>query len=126
MFGGVAGSGGVGTSADPAAGGTGLNMFADPQAAYRAFRYIQLAQDDRAGRGTLRGLSRWNLDMSIGKKIDITGNVRGVVTAEILNLFNTVQFNNGSLNFATPATFGVITGQGNTPRQIQLGFRVEF
>jgi hypothetical protein len=123
---GVAGSGGVGTSGDPALGGTGLNMFADPQAAYRAFRYIQLAQDDRAGRGTLRGLSRFNLDMSIGKKIEIAGNVRGVFTAEILNVFNTVQFNNGALNFATPATFGVITGQGNTPRQIQLGFRVEF
>ena len=76
--------------------------------------------------GTLRGLSRFNLDMSIGKKIDIAGTVRGVFTAEILNVFNTVQFNNGALNFATPATFGVITGQGNTPRQIQLGFRVEF
>ena len=101
-------------------------MFADPQAAYQAFRYLQLAQDTRAGRGTLRGLSRFNLDMSVGKKIDIAGNVRGVFTAEILNVFNTVQFNNGALNFATPATFGVITGQGNTPRQIQLGFRVEF
>ena len=30
VFGGVAGSGGVGTSGDPAAGGTGLNMFARP------------------------------------------------------------------------------------------------
>ena len=65
--------------------------------------------------------------MSVGKRSHIAGNMRGVVTAEVLNLFNTVQFNNGSAQFRnTPRPFGVITGQGNTPRQIQLGFRVEF
>jgi hypothetical protein len=125
-FYGVAGSGGVGTSGDPSAGGTGVNVFQNPEEVFRAFRHIRLSQDTRAGRGTLRGLARWNVDVSIGKKIDITRGTRGVFTAEILNLFNTVQFNNGSLNLTSPATFGVITSQGNTPRQVQLGLRLEF
>jgi carboxypeptidase family protein len=126
VFHGVAGSNGIGTSGDPAAGGTGVNLFSSPEAAYRNYRYIRLAEDTRAGRGTLRGLPRWNTDLSVGKKISISSGVRGVFTAEVLNLFNNVQFNNGALNFTTPATFGVITQQGNTPRQVQLGFRVEF
>ena len=47
-------------------------------------------------------------------------------TAEIVNVFNSLQYSNPTLNLATPANFGVITSQGNTPRQIQLGFRLEF
>jgi len=37
-----------------------------------------------------------------------------------------VEFGNPTLSLIAPATFGVVAAQGNTPRAIQLGFRVEF
>ena len=122
----TSGSGGVGVTADPSAGGTGLNMFRDPEAVRNSFRPVLISEDRRAGRGTLRGLPRWNLDLSIGKKTRLARDVDFVFAAEILNVFNTVQFNNGALNFFAPANFGVIVSQGNTPRAVQLGFRLEF
>ncbi|HSC28771.1 MAG TPA: carboxypeptidase-like regulatory domain-containing protein [Vicinamibacterales bacterium] len=125
-FEGVTGSGGVGTSGNPATGGTGINMFQDPEAVYDRFRRVQVSQDPRAGRDTLRGLPRWNLDLAIGKRTRLAGSVNAVFTAEIVNVFNSLQYGNGSLNFNSPANFGVITSQANTPRQIQFGVRVEF
>ena len=85
-----------------------------------------ISEDDRAGRATIRGLPRWNLDLSIGKRTQLADRVYGVFTAEIVNVFNSLQYSNPSLNLASPANFGVITSQANTPRQVQLGFRVEF
>lgn len=121
-----AGSGGVGTTGNPETGGTGLNLFDNPEAVFDSYRRVLISQDDRAGRATIRGLPRLNLDLSIGKRTRFTGTIEGVFTAEIVNVFNSLQFNNPGLNLASPASFGVITSQGNTPRQIQLGLRVEF
>lgn len=123
---GVTGSGGVGTTGNPATGGTGINLFEDPEAVYDSYRRVLISQDPRAGRATVRGLPRWNLDLSIGKRTQIARQVHGVFTAEIINVFNSLQYGNPSLNLASPASFGVITSQANTPRQIQLGFRIEF
>jgi hypothetical protein len=123
---GVAGSGGVGTVGDPSNNGTGLNLFADPESLLDKFRSISLSQDARAGRGTIRGLPRWNVDLSIGKTTPVRENVRVVFTADFINLFNNVQYNNPSLNLTSPATFGVLRSQGNTPRAIQLALRLEF
>ncbi|HXH05640.1 MAG TPA: hypothetical protein VNI83_03520, partial [Vicinamibacterales bacterium] len=120
------GSGGIGVTGNPAGGGTGLNLFENPEAVFNSFRRVLISQDTRAGRGTVRGLPRWNLDLSVGKRTTLGGRVQAVFTAEIMNVFNSLQFNNPALNLSTPANFGVITSQGNTPRQIQLGFRVEF
>jgi len=126
----VAGSGGIGTNADPnrcvPACGTGLNLFADPEAVLKSFRKILVSEDMRSGRGVLRGLPRWNLDFSLGKKTKVTESVQIVLTFDFLNLTNRVEFTNPSLDMRSPAAFGVFTSQGNTPRAIQLGFRVEF
>ncbi|MBA2303660.1 MAG: carboxypeptidase regulatory-like domain-containing protein [Acidobacteria bacterium] len=121
-----AGSGGIGTTGNPATGGTGLNLFDDPEAVFNSFRRVRISQDDRAGRATLHGLPRWNLDLSIGKRTRLANRVHGVFTAEIVNVFNSLQYSNPALNLASPASFGVITSQANAPRQVQLGFRVEF
>ncbi|HJT88527.1 MAG TPA: carboxypeptidase-like regulatory domain-containing protein, partial [Bryobacteraceae bacterium] len=53
----VAGSNGIGTSGNPARGGSGLNLFADPAAVFSDFRPILLSADGRNGRDVLRGLS---------------------------------------------------------------------
>lgn len=121
----VTGSSGIGTSGNPATRGTGLNLFADPAAVYNSFRKINLDTDRRSGRGVLRGFSRWNFDFSIGKDTKINERMTFTVTADFLNLFNHVNFNNPSLNLFSPATFGVITSAFGQ-RRIQVGGRFEF
>jgi len=122
----VTGSGGIGTSGNPANNGTGINMFADPQAAYNGFRRVLISQDATSSRGSLYGLPRWNLDFSVGKRTKIAHTVNAVFTAEAINVFNHLQFANGNLNLTQPTNFGVITAQSGSARVIQLGIRVEF
>ncbi|HEY3039494.1 MAG TPA: carboxypeptidase-like regulatory domain-containing protein, partial [Pyrinomonadaceae bacterium] len=123
----ITGSGGVGTNANPANKGTGLNLFADPEAAFNAFRRIRLADDRREGRGVLRGLSRWSFDWSVGKETKITERVKFSLSFDFFNVFNHVIFNDpGSLSLQNKAAFGVITSQNNTPRRIQVGARIDF
>ena len=123
---GVAGSGGVGIDGNPATGGSGLNIFADPQAALADFRPIQVSKDTRSGRGVLRGLPYWNFDLSLAKRTLVTERVAFFFSADFLNAFNNVVFNDPTLNMQDPASFGVISSQANNPRAIQFGFRLEF
>jgi len=122
----VAGSGGIGTAGDPAKKGSGLNLFANPEEVFKSFRKIWLSEDTRHGRGVLRGLPRWQLDFSLGKKTKVTETVGINFTVDFINLTNRLEFSNPALTLTTPASFGVLSTQGNTPRAIQLGFRVEF
>ena len=59
----------VGSSGNPANGGTGLNQFANPAAVYNAFRVPILGIDNgtaaSGGQGVLRGLPTWNLDLQL-------------------------------------------------------------
>ena len=124
---GVAGSGGVGTAGNPAAGGTGLNMFEDPQAAYNAFRRIELSRDTRQGRAfAFRGPGFWNLDLRIAKETRITNRVRWELSVDFFNVFNHVNLSAPSLTLNNPAAFGVFTGQTGDPRRIQIGSRISF
>lgn len=124
---GVLGSAGIGTNGSPANKGSGLNLFADPAAAFNSFRRVRLAGDRREGRGAIRGLNRWTFDWSIGKETSITERVRLSLTFDFLNLFNHVVFDDpSSLSLQNKAAFGVITSQNNTPRRVQVGARVDF
>jgi hypothetical protein len=131
---GVAGSGGVGTAGNPSAGGTGLNLFANPQAVYDSLRAFLISQDTRSERGAFRGLGYWNLDTSIAKKTKITERVSARFSADFFNMLNHPNFNTPTLSLSDPADFGVITSavspQGADtnvgPRRIQFGLRIEF
>ncbi|GBC81660.1 hypothetical protein HRbin10_00772 [bacterium HR10] len=123
---GVKGSGGVGVTGDPARGGSGLNLFANPEEVFRSFRHVLISQDGRHGRGVLRGLPRWNVDLSIGKKTAVTESARIVFSFDLINAFNHVEFNDPGLSLLNPAAFGVLTSQFAGPRAIQFGFRFEF
>jgi carboxypeptidase family protein len=111
----------------------GVNFFDDPVLAYNSFRYVLLSSDGRSGRAhPLRGLPRWNLDMSFGKKTTIMENKILSFSADFFNIFNNVNYANPSLDLSKPETFGVITDQF-TPlnrlagsRWVQLGLRLEF
>jgi hypothetical protein len=123
---GVNGSNGVGVNSDPSRRGSGLNLFANPEAVYNNFRPVLLSQDGRTGRGVLRGLPRWNLDWTVGKQTNITEKVKFTLSFDFANVFNHVIFANPSLNLQNPAGFGVIKDQFNGPRRIQVGGRIDF
>ena len=123
---GVPGSGGAGTDGDPATGGSGLNIFANPEVAIADFRPIQVSKDARSERGVLRGLPYWNFDLSLAKRTPLTDRVAALFSADFLNAFNHVVFNDPTLSMQDPASFGVITSQANNPRAIQFGLRLEF
>lgn len=123
---GVTGANNIGTNANPATGGTGFNAFADPVSVYNAFRRVNLATDVRHGRGVIRGLSRWGLDVSLGKKILITERIKVGISADFTNVLNHKELGDPSFSFTNPRAFGVLTTQVNLPRRIQVGARIEF
>jgi hypothetical protein len=52
--------------------------------------------------------------------------VGATLSIQFTNILNHMQPSNGSLNWSSPATFGRITGQANTPRQMEFGLRIHF
>jgi hypothetical protein len=127
---GVAGSGGVGTAGNPASGGSGLNLFANPEAAFNSFRRVEISKDGRSGRGVLRGFSRWQLDVSLGKTARIREQMKLAVSFDFFNIFNHVNFSDPVLNLNNTSGFGVVTNQlvnsFYRPRIVQISGRFEF
>jgi len=119
----------VGTS------GKGLNIFADPDAAWAKVRDPILGLDARnSGYGIFRGFPYWNLDMSLVKSFKIAERFSLTFHTVFTNVLNHVQFNDpngyfsntGNLDASNPASFGTIGAQLNTPRQMEFGLRVDF
>jgi hypothetical protein len=120
----VSGSGGIGTN-NP----TGLNYFANPAAAEANFRKCILGYDTSCGgSGTMRGLPTWNLDASALKDIGVwkDGRVGATLSFSFTNVLNHFQAGSPSLSLSSPTTFGRITSQANTPRNLEFGLRVHF
>jgi hypothetical protein len=132
------GSGGFGSAGDgPNCGsglsGTGVNLFANPDAIAGDFRAVNISSDGRDGTGNpLRGLGFWNLDARLGKTTSFHERYKVEFSADFFNIFNHVNFFQPTLNLQNPATFGVISQelvpadrtQGS--RWIQLGLRLSF
>jgi hypothetical protein len=118
---------GVGTNGNATAGGSGINMFANPSAIYSEFRPLILGLDTSAGgAGVVRGLPTWNVDATASKDFRIRERLGVSVIIQANNVLNHFQPGNPSLNINSPQTWGVISSQGNTPRQMQFGLRVHF
>jgi hypothetical protein len=122
----VAGSGGVGTTGNPATGGSGLNLFADPATVFSAFRPIRLSEDTRSSGYSLRGQNRWNIDMSLSRRFKVTEGASFAIIAQFFNIFNHTLFTDPGLSLQAPTTFGVISTQSNSPRRIELGIHIDF
>jgi len=137
---GVNGSNGIGTTGNPANSGSGLNIFANPAAAFNSFRAVNLSTDGRDGASNpMRGLGMWNLDTALGKSTTIHEKYKIDFSAQFLNVFNHVNFqtpglpaSSTGLSLQSPANFGVITNQfvpANREagsRWIELGLRFTF
>ncbi|MBV8831879.1 MAG: hypothetical protein JO108_21935, partial [Acidobacteriaceae bacterium] len=130
----VAGSGGIGTTGNPATGGSGLNIFSNPQAVYSDFTFAQISTNLDGTGHPLRGLPYWNVDTSFGKKWPITERVSFNTSFDFYNLFNHPNFTTPTLNLtgSTIASFGVITStlvpanRQASSRWIMFGARLEF
>lgn len=117
----------VATSGNPAKGGTGLNLFSNPTGVYQSYAPILLSQVTNGNfSGNLRGMSRWNLDMDIARKLQFTERVSSTISLQMFNVFNHVQFADPTLSLQSPQTFGVLGTQLNQPRVLELGLHIDF
>jgi hypothetical protein len=118
----VAGSNGVGTT-NPA----GVNMFADPAAVLAQFRKCILGYDGNCESYPLRSVPRWNLDLGVHKTIAVWKEGMGAdFSFQFTNVLNHVVMSNPTLTITTPSTFGRMTSQTNTPRNMEFGLRLHF
>lgn len=127
---GVSGSGGVGTN-NP----SGVNLYANPAAVLAGFRKCILGIDTSCGGvGNLRGMPTFNLDAQALKDIGVwkDGKVGATLSFQITNVLNHMQPGAGAGNvpnsvvLTNPTLFGRITGQSNTPRNMEFGLRIHF
>lgn len=128
----ITGTNGIAVNGDPARRGTGLNLFQNPEEAFRSFRPFLLSQDQRTSRGLIRGLPWATLDASLSKRTNLGEKISLRFSADFLNVLNHPLFDDPALNVLAPASFGVLTSQPISSnnfynaRQIQLGLRIEF
>jgi len=140
----VTSTGPAGINGNAAKGGSGMNLFANPNATYALFRRPILGYDTTGGgAGVIRGLPSWSLDTTISKEIRATERVGATLIIQITNVLNHFQPANPTMNIDSPQTWGVITDQstigalsgiGGTPggvpainpRQMEFGLRVHF
>ena len=124
---GVAGSGGIGTNTAGSQRGAEVNLFSNPQAVFDSTRPAILGLDTRAGgEGPVRGLPYWNLNLSVTKHIKLTERFGVELQANFTNVLNHNVFFDPVLDYQAASSWGVLSSQANTPRQIQLGARVNF
>jgi len=118
---------GAGSSGNLASGGSGINLFANPAAVFSDFRRLVLGFDTSGGgQGALRAFPTWNLDLGVLKDIRIREGKGITLNFQFTNVLNHFQAGNPSLSIDSPATFGVVSSQANTPRQIEIGARAFF
>jgi hypothetical protein len=124
---GVTGDATIATTGNPAKGGTGLNLFANPTQVYQAFAPILLSKNGDANfGGQLRGQARWNLDLDVARTLRWTERFSSTISVQMFNVFNHVQFLDPTLSLQSPQTFGVIGTQLNQPRAVELGLHLDF
>jgi hypothetical protein len=109
-----------------------INLFSNPVAVWQTVRAPILGLDTRnGGYGPISGLPYLNVDLSIKKNIVVFEKYSVELSGVFFNALNHLDFAtpqgvNSIISLASPASFGVIKSQGNTPRQIQAGARVYF
>ncbi len=82
-------------------------------------------QFGNTGVGTERAPSFSNVDLSLSKRFNLTEQKYFVLRADFFNAFNGVSFSPPDRTTSN-STFGLITGQINQPRNVQLAFKFFF
>ena len=99
----------VGTTGNPSK----VNIFEDLASVYANFRRCILGIDTSCGAvGNLRGLNRWNMDLTLAKDIKFTERVGATFTVQFTNVLNHFQPSDpSSLSLTSSTNFGRITGR---------------
>ena len=110
-------------------GGTGPNIFSNPETALASFR--QVFPGEVGQRNNLRGHGVFSIDMAIGKRFQMPFEGHSLqFRAEAFNLTNSVRFNTAvldTLDLSTgSASFGNYSLLMVPPRVVQFGMRYEF
>ncbi len=109
-------------------GGSGPNVFSDPQSALASFR--QVVPGEVGQRNNLRGHGIFSIDMALGKRFPLPFEGQSIqFRAEAFNLTNSVRFNPDvweTLSFTFPGSFGNYSQMMIPPRVMQFGLRYEF
>ncbi|HXC87685.1 MAG TPA: carboxypeptidase-like regulatory domain-containing protein [Candidatus Cybelea sp.] len=118
------------------AGPAAYNIFANPSALLATVGPPILGLDQGTGGNgsVIRGLGYWNMDLRVTKNIKVWERVSTEFQFVAHNVFNHPVFYNpgtGPTPGLSPsannvADFGVVSAQGNDPRQLQFGLRVSF
>jgi hypothetical protein len=101
-------------------------LFANPVAVYQSCSRPLLSVQSRIPYDQLRMPATWNFDFSLGKNFAVTERYHLIFSAEMLNVFNLVNFAAPSLSLNSPTNFGVFTTQLNQPRRFLLGLKFQF
>jgi hypothetical protein len=72
--------------------------------------------------GSVRRFWNLNENVSLAKSVKATGKLLMDVRIEAFNIFNRVYFSAPNTNFSSN-NFGLITGQDNSPRRMQIGLK---
>lgn len=104
---------------------SGLGIFGDP------VRNPILGLDGQiGGGGPFRGMSLWNLDLGVTKKIRVSEKFSGSLFFDFTNVLNHMQPADPCFNSFDTDHWGVIgcggNVQANTPRRLQLGISFDF
>ena len=109
-------------------GGTGPNVFSDPQAALSSFQ--QVVVGGIGERNNLRGDGIFSIDLALGKRFPMPVEGHSLqFRAEAFNLTNSVRFNADAwetLSFTFPGSFGNYSRVMIPARVLQFGLRYEF
>ena len=120
---------GVSVGTNPHLGGpfAAVNYFSNPVQAFDGTRPPILGIDQRdGGSGPLQGLGYVNMDLSVRKELHIFERYSMELSGTFTNVLNHLDFSNPSLSLQSITNWGTTKTQGNTPRQIQAGARINF
>jgi hypothetical protein len=119
----------VGTAVHAGGPSAAINIFSNPAAIYDTIRPPILGLDPRdGGTGPIPGLGYVNVDLSVKKNVTIFERYKLELTGVFLNVLNHNDFANPTLSTVSSSStsFGVVKAQGNLPRAIQMGGRINF
>jgi hypothetical protein len=113
-------------------GSHSVNMFANPVAVASTVHGPILGIDNKdGGTGAINAMNYWNIDFQVKK--DIKLNERFGLEAQFmfLNIFNHTDYASPTadpldMTYGETTSFGDVSSEANTPRQIEFGIRLNF
>jgi hypothetical protein len=104
-----------------------VNLFKNPVAVWNQVRAPILGIDTKnPGQGPFMGQPYWNLDGQLKKNVRIAESMTFEFSFIATNMLNHREFYDPSNSISSPASWGVMNTQANSPRQMEFGSRVTF